>query len=403
MAKESAAPFAGIAAVQPTKTGESSPGLELVQNFLVRFGYLEEATYQPEELDGQTSTALQKYQGFNGIQESGIFDDSTQRSMTQSRCAMPDLDHGIDFATQCSWKKWSLSFALDVGTADCADEFIAVRNAFRSWSAVVPLTFTQVGTAAAPDIRVGWRPANDPDHSMVGGVLAHADFPPGCSVVTNGLPKPVHFDDTEHHWTIGAVAGGFDVETVALHEIGHIIGLGHSGVAGSVMFPTVSANSTKRGLTPDDINGARALYPHQADWRWCSKCEGMFFGGNANPVCPAGGPHTKAGSGNYVLAHNMAVTPGWQRDWRWCRKCQGLHFGGNPNPVCPSGGTHDKTGSGNYSLPFSAGVAPGQQDNWRWCRKCQGLAYGGHATSGVCPSGGSHDKAGSGNYSIAHR
>ena len=96
---------------------------------------------------------------------------------------------------------------------------------------------------------------------MVGGVLAHADFPPGCGVVTNTLPKPVHFDDSEHQWVIGAVASGFDVETVALHELGHILGLQHSDVAGSVMFPSVSSNSTKRVLTADDLGGIRELYP----------------------------------------------------------------------------------------------------------------------------------------------
>jgi len=44
-----------------------------------------------------------------------------------------------------------------------------------------------------------------------------------------------------------------------------------------------------------------------------------------------------------------------QGNWRWCNKCQGLFFGGGQaNSRCPEGGTHApqaQSGSGNYSLP----------------------------------------------------
>jgi hypothetical protein len=42
----------------------------------------------------------------------------------------------------------------------------------------------------------------------------------------------------------------------------------------------------------------------QADWRWCKKCEGLFFAGHASKgVCPAGGEHTLDGSGKYQVIH----------------------------------------------------------------------------------------------------
>jgi hypothetical protein len=107
---------------------------------------------------------------------------------------------------------------------------------------------------------------------MVGGVLAHADFPPGFSVIVNGLPLPLHFDDQEHKWVDGAVANSFDIETVALHEMGHILGLAHSNVGGAVMYPYVSANYLKRSLTDDDKQGIRNLYPV---WR---NLGGLYYG-----------------------------------------------------------------------------------------------------------------------------
>lgn len=256
--------FAVLNSVAPTPKGEKNSGLENVQTFLQRFGYIEGDAAHPGELDDQTSVALEKYQSVNGLQPTGAFDEATRDQMTTHRCGLPDLISGIEFTALCSWNKLQLTYAFDTGTNDIggSGEFQAVRNAFATWMTVSPLTFTEVALNQNPDIRIGWRPANDPDLSMVGGVLAHADFPPGCSVVTNTLPKPVHFDDSEHTWANGALPGTFDVETVALHEIGHILGLAHSSVTGSVMFASVSSNFTKRALTADDIAGIQSLYPN---------------------------------------------------------------------------------------------------------------------------------------------
>ena len=46
----------------------------------------------------------------------------------------------------------------------------------------------------------------------------------------------------------------------------------------------------------------------QPDWRWCHKCQGLFFSGGQSSVgsCPAGGQHEKGVSGNYTLMHTPA-------------------------------------------------------------------------------------------------
>jgi rubrerythrin len=151
----------------------------------------------------------------------------------------------------------------------------------------------------------------------------------------------------------------------------------------------------------------------QDNWRWCTKCQGLAFAGNATPgSCPAGGTHDHTGSGNYRLPKDLGGLLGSieklsvQENWRWCTKCQGLAFAGNPTPgSCPAGGTHDHTGSGNYMLLKDVGALPNigvasGQENWRWCTKCQGLAFAGNPTPGACPAGGTHGHTGSGNYTM---
>jgi hypothetical protein len=53
----------------------------------------------------------------------------------------------------------------------------------------------------------------------------------------------------------------FDIDGIMVHEVGHVIGLGHSNVAGATMYPTVSScNTANRTLEADDIAGMNALY-----------------------------------------------------------------------------------------------------------------------------------------------
>ena len=89
-----------------------------------------------------------------------------------------------------------------------------------------------------------------------------------------------------------------------------------------------------------------------------------------------------------------------QSNWRWCQKCQGLFFSGNPDQgVCPAGGVHDASSSGAYLMTFGTG-GEGMQAAWRWCHKCQGLFFSGNPDQGACPAGAAHDASRSGAYSM---
>lgn len=95
--------------------------------------------------------------------------------------------------------------------------------------------------------------------------------------------------------------------------------------------------------------------PGQHGWRWCHKCQGLFHGpGQAQSRCPVGGTHEQSGgaSGDYSLVLNVAASPG-QHDWRWCSKCQGLFFGPSVGDSdCPAGLKHDGSTSGDYAVLF---------------------------------------------------
>ena len=95
-------------------------------------------------------------------------------------------------------------------------------------------------------------------------IAAHA-FPPS----TWHYGGDVHFDaDEEWHFEDDdSKHSGTSFFAVALHELGHSIGLGHSSVKGSIMFPWYSSHSRQNYEIPeDDKLGIQEIYGRLSKW-----------------------------------------------------------------------------------------------------------------------------------------
>jgi len=163
---------------------------------------------------------------------------------------------------------------------DAASFQAALTRAFNTWEAVPTASIAyEFGgfTAGRPGEDDGWSTfgfRNEPDLDRV---LASTTFL--VDEATGELIESDVFFNSAFDWSI-AVSGGadrFDLETIALHEIGHMSGLGHSAIgetvqletgrrvlaAGTVMFPIAFPAGTtfNRVLTADDIAGLSDLYP----------------------------------------------------------------------------------------------------------------------------------------------
>jgi hypothetical protein len=155
----------------------------------------------------------------------------------------------------------------------------AIDRAFHTWQAVPNLGLSSqfVGfTAVTPSSSDGANVIGFEDHPELDRVLGATSFT--LDTVTGEILESNIFLNTAFPWSVadGGEAGKQDVESIVVHELGHMHGLGHSALGetellsgggrrvigeGSIMFPIAfTAGSVNRALHPDDIAGLSDIY-----------------------------------------------------------------------------------------------------------------------------------------------
>jgi hypothetical protein len=150
-------------------------------------------------------------------------------------CGVPDGGGNIGIQTFGSpkgrWQKGALRVSINASgcnfanppPAPATNPTAVIMGAFGQWQAASNFfSFTFVPPNSGEDIRVVFGgPALDARFGAPGGVLGSGAYPPSGNLQF----------DTAETWSTASLLG------VALHEIGHVLGLSHSNKPGSLMYP----------------------------------------------------------------------------------------------------------------------------------------------------------------------
>ncbi len=67
------------------------------------------------------------------------------------------------------------------------------------------------------------------------------------------LEADIVFNDGAYTWVNGAVTGAFDIESIALHELGHAVGLDDQYAATTRVMGAMPSGATRRNLSTFEI------------------------------------------------------------------------------------------------------------------------------------------------------
>lgn len=171
----------------------------------------------------------------------------------------------------------------------------SVRSAFSLWSAVTGVTFIEKADSAVNDLRVGQ--ANIDGDGPIAGLARYWFSGAMMEKATIQFDADAFLDPQGFY-------------AVALHEIGHAIGLGHSPSPSDLMYPSISTQNLS-GLSIDDMTGARVIYASGVTLQGTPVAD-LLTGGDGDDLIfgKEGGDTISAGAGNNIVVGGLDSADG---------------------------------------------------------------------------------------------
>lgn len=158
-----------------------------------------------------------------------------------------------------AWKSFPIRYAIDRRVADAMPSGAAqVERAVNEWTSApgAQISFEDLG------IVDGAKPGKDGQNSitLTDDLFAGQRF---IALTTNWYDDDGHIVEADIQLDTTALKSGYNLQQLIEHETGHLLGLDHSAVLSSVMYPYVGTGAATP-LDSDDRVAIATIYPRPA-------------------------------------------------------------------------------------------------------------------------------------------
>jgi len=229
--------------------------------------------------------------GRNGIDQISVYDNALGKMRTVDLTkAVDNSNNGSAHATTSGNKAVSPAYRSNLEGATWGDKTITwsfadhntsgqsnsafsgfiqnqyqadIEQAMQTWAKASGLTFKEVSDSQASDIRIGWGDLNTSTTNTIGLTdlkKSQAQLNGGAVVRLEDPSQLALTKNAQGQYTYSGTDA--TLNQVALHELGHALGLGVNGDPNSIMY--ANSTSANRTLDATDIAGIQSLYDYSS-------------------------------------------------------------------------------------------------------------------------------------------